>query len=523
MKKLFVIALTVLLLTAGLAAAQEAPVPKNSPRTPVHRQALPDRKPLIPPSSTVQGQAVIIDSEKLRIGDIDIRLFGVVPPQLSASYGPQARALLDSLVAGQTISCLIRDRDQSGRFLATCRTPNNTDLAYELLRRGLAVTARGSLASTDLATPYLAVEQAAQAQKAGLWSGIVPAPVPVVVAPVKVEAPAKVEAVLPPPPAPAPVVEAKPVKIEKVADKVIPSDAQVSAVAASVLAPPEEDVLALPQQPAAGFLMRYQLLVTGFIMLITALSILGVVSAQRRREKLDEMKAVAAALRGELMAARAVCQARLKTLTSEAEDKAMTWPRIRATLYQAYVGRLGWLGAELARQVASIYGQASDYAAYYNAVSGSGDDASKEPTPKRKALETLAQHIDEVLPKLALIEQTGHVTAPQHMYIPAHYASTHVSAPIPAPVTVEKTDVPPPTAVDEVTSPHPSAPPLWQSVQKFARDRFERKARSAAEEPHVHDYTALIEEEMANMTFGEAEEEPVKLPENVTKIRSAGS
>ena len=126
--------------------------------------------------------------------------------------------------------------------------------------------------------------------------------------------------------------------------------------------------------------------------------------AERRRDRRDEMKAIAAALRGELLAARAVCQARLKTW-AESESKSAAWPRIRSTLYQAYVGRIGSLGAMLARQIASIYGQAVDYAAYYNSASSEG--LRPEGVSKRQALQTLVQHIEEVLPKLAAIEQTG--------------------------------------------------------------------------------------------------------------------
>src|SRR5262249_38401092 len=162
------------------------PVPKNAPRTPVNREALPGRKPL-PPNSVLQGEAKIVDSDKLRIEDVDMRLFGIVAPQLSASFGPQARQVLDNLITGQTVSCTIRDRDQTGRYLATCRNGSSTDLALELVRRGLAVTARGSLASTDLAPTYIAAEQSAQAQKLGLWSVNIPAAASLIVP--KVETP----------------------------------------------------------------------------------------------------------------------------------------------------------------------------------------------------------------------------------------------------------------------------------------------------------------------------------------------
>ena len=518
MKKLFVIPFASLLLMSGAASAQLAPAPNKSPRTPVNQQVLADHKQVLPPSSTVQGQAVILDSEKIRIGDVDMRLFGVVPPQLSASFGPQARAMLDTLVAGQAVSCFIRDRDQAGRFLASCHTPSNTDLALELLRHGLAVTARGSLATTDLAATYLAAEQAAETHKLGLWS--VPSAAPATISDflskmesTKAEVPkAEPVAVMPQPmPAqPAPALEAKKDDSQKaplvstVQNKVDPS-----ALAASTLSPSSDEDMAVPDG-GVSFVARYQILITGLVMLITAFSILGVVSAQRRREKRDEMKAVAAALRGELMAARAVCNARLKVVASEADDKVMVWPRIRSTLYQAYIGRLGWLGAELARQVASIYGQSSDYAAYYNK---DGDEVRAEGTPKRQALQMLVQHIEEVLPKLSQIEQTGSLT--HGVYAPISYAdkSGTVRQTV-APAKQEK-----PKALEVLQGAAAGTAPLWNAMRNFARERFVEEKNQEVEE---NDYAAMIEEEMANLSFSEAEDE-ANLHNNITKFRDTGS
>ena len=109
------------------------------------------------------------------MNDIDLRLFGIVPPQLSASFGPQARSALDELAKGQNVSCHVRDRDHDGRFLATCSTENTkADLALELLKRSRLKIIMARLQPTDLAQPYEAAEDAAQASKLGLWSTAVP-------------------------------------------------------------------------------------------------------------------------------------------------------------------------------------------------------------------------------------------------------------------------------------------------------------------------------------------------------------
>src|SRR5262249_42467890 len=96
-----------------------------------------------------------------------------------------------------------------------------------------------------------------------------------------------------------------------------------------------DNEIAVAAEPS--FLARYQLFITSLVMLVTAFGILGVIFIQRVRDRRAEMQAIAAALRGELMAARAVCLARLQ---ASEDDKDIIWPRIRSTLYQAYVGRI---------------------------------------------------------------------------------------------------------------------------------------------------------------------------------------
>lgn len=423
MTKIVSIFLSMFLL-ATAATAQEMPAPRRMPRVPVSREVL--AQPAMPTSKEVQGPAAIIDGEKLRIGDTDLRLFGVVPPQLAASFGPQARSELDTLASGQNVSCQIRDRDRDGRLLATCRNAAGADMALELLKHGLAVTARGSIAGTELAAAYAAAEQAAQNQKIGLWSVAVSAPVAVAAVPatqvVKPEA-AKPE-----------VAKQESISLndggdikkdDKTAKSPAPETQTQAKIAADLLSQRAEaqaridDTLAMPSDEV-GFFERYQILISGFLMLATALSVIGALWAQKSRDRRDEVKALAAALRGELMAARSICAGRAKNITAEIDDRLAIWPRIRSTLYQAYVGRLGLLGAELARQVASIYGQSSDYAALYNTSASAQHEVSK-----KQALETLAKRIDEVLPRLAEIEKIGRIPAGKFRPAPAEGTPTH--------------------------------------------------------------------------------------------------
>lgn len=445
-------------LFCAVALAQDMPPPRSMPRIPVARENVMGSRPQPALARQVQGGALIIDGEKLRVAENDLRLFGIVPPQLAASFGPQARGTLDALTAGQNVVCQIRDRDRDGRLLATCMA-GNADLALELLKRGLAVTARGSLASSEYLASYVAAEEGAQNQKIGLWSVAIPAAAKPAAAPAALPTPAAM-------PTPAPVttteaapqisqpqapIAAPPVNITPAVTPPVPAPAAAPAPASlSSVIKEDKKVTAsvnsannsanqkitqelVTQQAQAhldenftplsapGFFERYQILLAGLLMLTTALTLITAVWVQKRRDKRDEIKSIAAALRGELMAARGVCMGRVKSITNEDEDRAAMWPRIRATLYTAYVGRLGLLGAELARQISSIYGQSSDYAAFYTPSNPSQGHL------KKQALETLTRYIDDVLPKLNTLERSGSLSAMSTRYAGSMHASNSLS------------------------------------------------------------------------------------------------
>ena len=540
MKKIALASLAALMLAAPVYG-QEAPPPKKAPRTPVHRQVLPNRSDDTPVTGEMRGTATILDSEKLRIGDVEFRLFGVVPPQLAAAYGPQARAALDELASGQAVNCQIRDRDRDGRYFGTCRV-GTTDLALELLRRGLAVAARGSVAATDLATTYLAAEQNAQNQKAGLWA--LAAGAPQVVAVTEPAKPAPVEVKKPEPVAVAPVVA----PFVAAAPTVVPVasvPAPLPVVAAPVVSEKEAQVA------SSGVVAKYQMLISSLVLVGGAFAVLGVVVVRARREKQDETRAIAAALRGELQAARSVCMTRAKAIATEEDDRQAAWPRLRSVFYQAYIARIGFFGAGLARQIASIYGQANDYASYYH----SADESRAFAMPKRQALLNLVHYIDEVLPRLQAVEKTGvlPVTPPVLQSLAAPEAPVAKIAPPKAIETVSERKpavraVAAPAAVSSVpmaaslsasssstvtavsvapVAVAPSAPlkplasvplveskapeptpaaspvPFWNTMKKFTTEPTHVTPYNDPTEDLMPDYAALIEQEIASMSFGD--------------------
>lgn len=435
-----------------------APAPSRAPRTAVHQQVLGGSKAPAAPPRFVEGPAVTLDNEHIRIGDVDLRLFGIVPPQLSAPFGPQTRSLLDSLIGTGFISCTIKDRERDGRLLASCKSAHSGDFALDLLRRGLAVTARGSLRGSDLLSTYLAAEQAAQTQRLGLWS----VKVPTAASDSSIRDAAQVSADK----AAAATKEAAEAKLAKEEQPVKPElQPDVSVLTAKAKAEPEApkapepkatdnpkttDTLspvALPAsalKPGAGTKLpvetkqqipvladalqaeiaaalddtqddnaasdpsswtRYQFLLGCLVLALTGFGVTAGRAWNNARARRAARRDVADALMGELTAARATCGQRLSQLQTGNASASAGFPRLRAIVFQAYANRLGLLGPVLSRQIGSIYGQAADYAAYFNVAPSS--EGAVVPRPhdaeaKKQALETLIGYIDAVLPQLAI-------------------------------------------------------------------------------------------------------------------------
>ncbi len=116
----------------------------------------------------VAGHARAIDGDSLRIGDAEIRLYGIDAPEhrqtcLRAgepwSCGAQATRALQVALAGKNIVCRPRERDRYDRFVAVCEA-DGEDLAALMVRQGHAI-AHGA---------YNAEEREARDARRGLWS-----------------------------------------------------------------------------------------------------------------------------------------------------------------------------------------------------------------------------------------------------------------------------------------------------------------------------------------------------------------
>lgn len=134
---------------------------------------------LAPFEASGQGAARVTDGDTLRLGAVEIRLFGIDAPearQLCAradgtpwSCGRAASARLAELVAVGPVRCRPQDRDRYGRLVSIC-TAGGIDLGGRLVAEGLA------RAYASFSAVYLPLEADARAARLGLWQGAATAP-----------------------------------------------------------------------------------------------------------------------------------------------------------------------------------------------------------------------------------------------------------------------------------------------------------------------------------------------------------
>lgn len=132
----------------------------------------------------IVGQASAIDGDTIELAGQRIRLWGIDSPERSQTCeaggwmlpslpwqpmtyecGRDATASLAALLRGRSVSCAVKERDRYGRTVAMCSTEAG-DLGAAMVRQGQAVDyARYSKGR------YAAEQQAAKAEKLGIWSG----------------------------------------------------------------------------------------------------------------------------------------------------------------------------------------------------------------------------------------------------------------------------------------------------------------------------------------------------------------
>ena len=128
----------------------------------------------LPKNNEISGVARIIDADLIKVGDVDIRLFGIDAPEPTqrcrrhakgrAKWGCGRKAVtqLSNLVNNNKVTCARKGTDNLGRIMAKCSV-DNWDVAAYMVREGLAWVSPGDPAG------YGKFELAAKDALVGIW------------------------------------------------------------------------------------------------------------------------------------------------------------------------------------------------------------------------------------------------------------------------------------------------------------------------------------------------------------------
>lgn len=413
-----------LLSIAATSPSDIMPPPSRAPRTPVERQRLPE--PEIP--AELAGGAVAIDGQTLRLKggsrDLTVRLAGVTAPPISSTEGVAARSALDMILREQTINCTRRDRDSEGRAVMSCTYNGGRDVAQALLATGTVLFSRGTNVPAELATVYRGAEEIAQSRHTGLWSRPIASSQPSSLQPLAATPVAATTNV----PASAPVVHTAPVQVAApvAAAPVAVTAAQPSIPVISMGGAPASAPVATPApvatrtvEAAPSFVVTNEepMVSSTTVRFLQAMGLMGFLfgmlawldARHLRRSRYaheleiqSERTVVAAALAGELAAARDICESRAAQIAASPAGTPIKWPRLRTYIYQAHVEHIGLLGPTLARQIASIYGQMADYSG-----KADGSESGMAPAAMARTLARLCGYIEITMEGLTEVEHTG--------------------------------------------------------------------------------------------------------------------
>ncbi len=124
--------------------------------------------------SSLEGFAVVVDGDTLKVNGQSIRLHGVDAPESRQSCsvhgqdypcGSEATSYLKSLIGERGVHCDAKGKDRYRRIIAVCFNADGIDMNRAMVRAGMA------LAYRRYSTDYIAEENHAKATKAGLWRG----------------------------------------------------------------------------------------------------------------------------------------------------------------------------------------------------------------------------------------------------------------------------------------------------------------------------------------------------------------
>ncbi len=135
-------------------------------------------------AAVLTGQVVgISDGDTLKVLDANhqvhtIRLMGIDAPEKAQPFGQRAKQSLSALVFQQQVQVEWHKQDRYGRIVGQVRTRAGVDVCLEQLQRGMAWHYKQYIqeqSPPDRIT-YAQAEDAARAQRLGLWQESSPTP-----------------------------------------------------------------------------------------------------------------------------------------------------------------------------------------------------------------------------------------------------------------------------------------------------------------------------------------------------------
>ena len=124
-------------------------------------------------AAPISGVGNSIDGDSLKVGETEVRLYGIDAPEFTQTCQRDGRAWecgsesayqLSKLVNGKQVNCSSMGADTFGRTLARCRV-GEIDLNRTMVATGYA------LAYRRYSTDYVSAEESARLARRGIWVG----------------------------------------------------------------------------------------------------------------------------------------------------------------------------------------------------------------------------------------------------------------------------------------------------------------------------------------------------------------
>jgi endonuclease YncB( thermonuclease family) len=128
-----------------------------------------------PALADMEGQPAVIDGDTLSIAGVVFNLHGIDAPESDQTCdkdgerypcGFQAANALGFMTAYQWVQCRDNGTGRDGRYTMTCFLGGRYDVGEKMIRQGWALYDRAVRIPA-----YMAAEEAARAERAGLWAG----------------------------------------------------------------------------------------------------------------------------------------------------------------------------------------------------------------------------------------------------------------------------------------------------------------------------------------------------------------